>query len=142
MGTGHSSGGAESPAGSPVSVATANQAEYVHSASNPHPEQLGQVLAFGGVSVTNTAPTGFTKTGSDGGGAVPEGFEITGGVWVDDSNVYYDCIKPLDGGVNGLSLPNGVKGVWDRYQDYYAGTAQNPAPIVPVLVPLTCSDLQ
>jgi hypothetical protein len=74
-------------------------------------------------------------------GSHPRGFEVMGGLWVDDSNVYTNCIKTLglDGGV--LPLANGLSGVWDHYQDYYSGTAQMPAPVVPVLIPQNCHDL-
>jgi hypothetical protein len=81
-------------------------------------------------------PQGFISTAFDG-GVTPQGFEITGGIWVDDSIVYFDCLKgkiPSDGGV--FPLPSGIKGVWDRYLDYYGAPT-----VLPVLVPMTCSDL-
>ncbi len=86
-------------------------------------------------------PSGFVTTGGRRRRHTPRGFEITGGIWVDDTIIYHDCIKPLalDGGA--VPLPNGVRGVWDRYQDYYGGTAASPAPVLPVLVPMTCADV-
>jgi hypothetical protein len=111
--------------------------EYAHTMTGAHPEQVGNVLVFSGpMTVTNSAA--FVNTNNDG-GTHTEGFEVTGGLWVDDSFIYKSCIQPLDGGV--LNLPNGIRGVWDRYQDYYAGTAANPAPTVPVLYPTSCADL-
>jgi hypothetical protein len=127
-------GGAESPAGNPITVA--NAADYAHTNTNAHPEQVSNVIKFGGpLTVTNAMA--FVSTGSDG-GTKPEGFEITGSIWVNDSIVYHDCLKTLDGGVMGLNLNNGIRGVWSRYSDYYS--SMNP-PTYPVLTPTQCSDL-
>jgi hypothetical protein len=132
---GTTGGGAYPPAGSPLSAT--GMSGYASSLSNPHPEQVGNVLVFSGqLSVTNSSA--FVRTDRDG-GVHTEGFEINGSLWVDDTFIYKDCIAPLDGGV--LNLPTGIRGVWDRYQDYYAGTTANPAPTVPVLYPMSCADL-
>ncbi len=140
---GMATSGAYPPAGMPIDVAMADQAGYAHDVPglNPHPEQVGMALHFAGVTVANRYPLGFTSTSSDG-GIITEGFQLSNGVWVDDTYVYHDCIKPLgDAGIT--SLPNGIKGMWDRYQDYYG---YNPdggySPTVPVLIPMTCADLQ
>ena len=79
----------------------------------------------------------------------PEGFEVTGGIWVDDSDIYASCHSSwnLPAGCSSTTTPchpamtNGVTGVWDRYQDYYSGSASNPAPVVPVLIPMSCADV-
>jgi hypothetical protein len=141
-GTGTAMSGAYPPAGMPTAVA--NPSEYAHTKTGAHPEQIGTALKFAGpVTVTPGVPSGFVSTPSnaDGGAPKPEGFAVTGDIWVDDSIVYHDCIKPLDGGTAALNLSNGISGVWDRYQDYNAGSASSPAPTVPVLVPTSCKDL-
>src|SRR5438477_243944 len=78
--------GAYPPAGSPQEIAPASDAEYAHDAAggDPHTDELGIVLHFAGVAVTNLTPTGFVKTKSDLSGSTPAGFEVTGGIWVDD----------------------------------------------------------
>src|SRR6185437_15972255 len=65
--------------------------------------------------------------------------EITGGVWVDDSNVYYNCMRHLgpDGGTLFPDLQGGIRGVWDRYQD----PGNSSATTYPVLIPMSCDDL-
>jgi hypothetical protein len=128
-------GGAYPPAGGPIQAT--RSADYANTLSNNHASQIGNVIVFPG-PLTVTNPAVFVQTSRDG-GTHPEGFSVTGGLWVDDSLVYRSCIAPLDGGV--LVLPNGIRGVWDRYQDYYAGSSANPAPTVPVLYPLECADL-
>jgi hypothetical protein len=139
--------GAVPPAGTPIEISTANGAQYAHTLNDPHPEQVGEVLHFSGVTVTDRYPPNFIVSKADGGTPTTRGFELNNGVWVDDSIVYYDCIRtlPVDGGI---PLPNGVRGVWDRYNDFYGSVRDpdsgvyTPAPTVPVLVPLTCADLQ
>jgi hypothetical protein len=134
-GSGTVMGGAVPPAGNPISPG--NPSEYAHTNAGAHPEQIGNYLSFGGPLTASTDP-GFIYTNADG-GTRPEGFSVTNNIWVDDSNIYTACIKKLDGGLPNLS--SGIKGVWDQYQDYYAGSAMNPAPHVPVLFPMTCSDI-
>src|SRR5207244_1552424 len=115
---GRAAGGAYTPAGAPINASA--PMDYAHAALDNHAEQVGNVIQFSGpLSISNAAA--FVQTNRDG-GTHPEGFEITGGLWVDDSYVYRDCIAPLDGGVPNLA--RGIRGVWDRYQDFYAGTAQ------------------
>jgi hypothetical protein len=128
-------GGAYPPAGNPTEVASVTG--YEHTTMNAHPEQVGNVLHFAG-PLSVVAGAGPVQTDRDG-GTRPKGFEVTGGLWIDDNFVYKNCIAPLDGGM--LNLQSGIKGVWDRYQDFYAGTSMNPAPAVPVLFPTTCADL-
>jgi hypothetical protein len=124
--------GALPPAGNPIAIS--NSSEYAHTMTDAHPEQVGNVVTFPGpLQVTNSAA--FVNTNSDG-GTRTEGFEVTGGIWVDDTFIYRNCLS--DAGVN---LSNGIRGVWDRYQDYYSGTAMSPAPTVPVLYPMSCSDV-
>jgi len=137
-GDGQAMSGAYPPAGSPTVVSAAHQAEYGYTAVNAHPEQLGTALQFTVTTVVE-APPYFTYTSPDG-GVSPEGFQIDDGVWVDDSNIYSSCIKPiLDGGPLMLS---GVTGMWDRYQDYYGvGPDGGYAHVYPVLVLQQCSDL-
>jgi hypothetical protein len=134
---GTSSSGAYLPAGTPVAIA-ASDMSYAHLAAggDPHPEQLGQALSFSNVTVTNRNPMGFTSTSIDG-GSTTAGFELSNGVWVDYSLIYNDCIAPLPADA-GIALPNGIRGFWDRYHDFY----QPLAPTVPVLFPMTCADLQ
>jgi hypothetical protein len=128
-------GGAYSPAGTAIRASA--PADYASNMAGNHANQVGNVLVFSGpLTVTNAAA--FVNTDRDG-GTHTEGFAVTGGLWVDDSFIYKSCIAPLDGGV--LHLPTGIRGVWDRYQDYYAGSAANPAPTVPVLFPMSCADL-
>lgn len=138
--TGHNgvvSGGAYAPAGSPV--AGLQTGDYAPTAADHHDAQVGNVLQFDGPLHVTTA-SALVETGLDG-GTKPRGFAVTGGLLVDDSQVYYNCLKTLDGGVASLDLPNGITGVWDRYQNYNAGTAQHPAPTVPVLTPMKCTDI-
>jgi hypothetical protein len=136
-GSGRVPGGAMPPAGAPYAVAA--PAEFAHDSATPHPELRGHVVQFNGpLTITNTRALVTTDTD---GGTKPTGFEVSGGVRVNDSHVYYDCIKSLDGGVGALDLSNGIRGVWDRYQDFNGGTSQNPAPTVPVLYPMNCADL-
>ncbi len=137
-GSGGHATNAYTPAGTPLAVTAGNEAGYAHDASggNPHPDQIGMALHFANVTFGSRTPAGFVSTGSDGGGITPAGFSLTNGIWVDDSLVYYDCLKPL-GADAGLALPNGVTGVWDRYVDYYGTNTP-----IPVLVPMTCSDIQ
>ncbi len=103
-----------------------------------HADQVGHVLQFAGpLTVTNA--TAIVATDTDG-GTKPQGFEVTGGLVVDDNMVYTECIKPqvADGGtVSGLDLSKGIRGVWDGYQDFN-GTATSPTP---VLYPMNCGDL-
>lgn len=107
--------------------------------ADPHDAQVGHVLQFtGDLSVTNARA--LVSTGQDGGTKV-QGFEVTGGLLVDDAFVYYDCLRGLDGGVGSVKMGNGIRGVWDHYQDFSAGSSSNPAPTVPVLFPTSCSDL-
>jgi hypothetical protein len=128
-------GGAYLPAGTPLAASA--PMDYAHTIADNHPEQVGNAIEFSG-PLQITSPAAFVRTNRDG-GSHPEGFEISGGLWVDDSFIYHDCIQPLDGGLPSLS--RGIRGVWDRYQDFYAGSAQNPAPTVPVLFPMSCADL-
>ena len=72
---------------------------------------------------------------------MPAGFEVEGGLVIHDQYIYNECLRGLDGGVASLKLDKGVRGVWDRYQDYNAGSASAPAPTVPVLYPMNCEDL-
>jgi len=143
---GHATSGAYPPAGMPIEIAGTN-GEYNHDAGNPHPEQIGQALHFSNVTMTNRYPPGFVASKSDGGTPTPEGFELSNGVWVNDSIIYYDCIKGLPADA-GIPLPNGIRGVWDRYNDFYGGTydpdsgTYTDAPTVPVLTPMTCADIQ
>jgi hypothetical protein len=134
-GTGTSTGGAYAPAGTPILLTSTDG--YSHATTGAHADQRGNVLQFAG-PLTVTDPSAFVNTDSDG-GTKTEGFEVTGGLWVDDTNVWYDCIRPLDGGT--LDLTNGIRGVWDGYEDFNGGTSSHPAATVPVLVPLTCADL-
>jgi hypothetical protein len=134
-------GGAESPAGNPITAGTMSEYAHTLAPSAAHPEQVGNLIKFSGpLSITSsTTDPGPIETNSDG-GIKPLGFSING-VWVDDDNVYTNCIKPkLDGGtiMNTITFPNGIQGMWDRYSDYYS--SQNP-PTVPVLVPMNCNDL-
>jgi hypothetical protein len=137
-GSGTVTGGAETPAGMPI--AAASPAAYSHAMADNHPDQIGNVLKFSGALTVSNMAAFFTTQAMDA-GATPRGFEITGGLWVDDQFVYHDCIKPLnlDGGV--LPLQNGIVGVWDRYIDYYMTTPPGTGPAVPVLRPTTCKDL-
>jgi hypothetical protein len=126
-------GGAVPPAGNPTTI-TASTSEYAHTQTNPHPEQVGTVIKFTGTQITQA--NAFVSTDKDG-GTTPRGFAVNYQLWVDDSLVYHDCIKTLDGGVNALSLPNGIRGVWERYIDYYG----NRNLTLPVLLPTSCADL-
>ena len=105
-------------------------------------DMIGHVVKIDGpLEITDADALVMTSTADGGTTTRPAGFKITGDVLVNDTYVYYDCIKPLQGGVGGLSFPNGIRGVWDRYQDYWAGSAQERAPTVPVLYPMSCEDL-
>jgi hypothetical protein len=138
--------GAYPPAGTPVEVPGTDMT-YAHDSSggDPHPDQVSLAIHFSNVTVVDRYPTGFYSSTSDG-GHTTAGFQLSNGVWVNDSIIYHDCIKPL-GADAGIPLPNGIKGFWDRYQDFYGSTRlpdggyQN-APVLPVLVPMTCADLQ
>jgi hypothetical protein len=144
---GMSSSGAYPPAGMPVSVPNSDTS-YAHDAmaGDPHPDQLGVAIKFTGVTVIDRYPVGFYSTNSDG-GRHTAGFELSNHVWVDDSIIFHDCISPLASDA-GIPLTNmNIQGFWDRYQDFYGGTKLDgggfqDAPILPVLVPLTCADLQ
>jgi hypothetical protein len=145
---GHTTGGAYAPAGVPIEIDADAGFEYAHDVAgmNPHPEQIGQALHFSNVTVTDRYPPGFIVSKADGGTPTTNGFQLNNGVWVDDSIVYYDCIKPLAADA-GIPLPNGIRGVWDRYNDFYGETGNAdsgfmPAPTYPVLIPMTCADLQ
>src|SRR5262249_55855 len=111
-----------------------------------HPEQLGMAIKFTNVTVVDRYPTGFYSTNSDG-GRHTAGFQLSNGVWVNDSIIFHDCIAPLASDA-GIPLTNGnVRGSWDRSQDFYGRTGLGDGgfqdgPILPVLVPLTCPDLQ
>jgi hypothetical protein len=141
---GMSASGAYPPSGMPIAIAGTDMT-YAHNASSgdPHHDQLGMALKFTGVTVKSRYPMGFNATKADG-GVTPEGFELSNGVWVDDSQVYHNCSASIPG--DGGTFANGIKGFWDRYQDFYGSTKladggyQN-APVLPVLVPLTCADL-
>ena len=135
--SGMSSGGAYSPAGTPIMESSTSA--YAAILTTPEPGQIGNVLTFAGpLTITNEAPANFVSTSSTG-TTKSEGFEVTGGLWVDDTYVYYNCMKGQgpDGGTLFPTLTNGVTGVWDEYQDYYsdAGT------IYTVLYPMSCADL-
>jgi hypothetical protein len=138
--TGHnatSPGGAYPPAGMPILAG--ETAAYAKDAADKHDAQVGNALQFNSpLTITNTRA--MVATAQDG-GTTPAGFEVTGGMLVDDTYVYFDCIKGLDGGVGALDLSHGIRGVWDRYQDFGAGTSQNPAPVQPALFPMNCDDL-
>jgi len=134
---GATAGGAYPPAGQPIRAGST--ADYSSAAVDNHRDQVGNVLRFDGpLSVTNA--NAIVETDMDG-GTKPKGFEVTGGMVVNDNLVWYDCMKKLDGGIGALDLTGGITGVWDRYQDFYGGTAQDPAPVVPVLVPTRCADI-
>lgn len=141
-GSGTATSGAMPPAGSPTVISADKFSEYAHTETGAHAEQVGTVVQFTGpLEVTDAKPDGLVETVelADGGTKKnPRGFEITGGIWVDDDRVFAACIRGLDGG---LTLPNGIRGVWERYNDFYGGTAQNPQPTYPVLKPLDCADL-
>lgn len=92
----------------------------------------------GPLEVTN--PTALRATNADG-GSTTAGFEVTGGFMVNNGYVYQSCIKGLDGGNSALDLSTGITGVFDVYQDFYAGTAADPAPQQKVLYPHVCSDV-
>jgi hypothetical protein len=132
--TGMVSGGAYPPAGMALTGTAAGA--YNHNNLHAHDDQVGNVVKIPG-PLTVTATRGFVNTSSTG-TTRTEGFAITGGVWVDDKWVYKDCIKTLDGGV--LDLTNGITGVWDRYQDYYA-SPNHDSPKFPVLQPVHCGDV-
>ena len=122
----------------PLPVTGLNASDYA-STGDAHADQVGHVLQFNG-PLTVTTANAIVSTDTDG-GTKPQGYEVTGGLIVDDNMVYHDCIKTLDGGVAGIDMSHGVRGVWDGYQDYNAGTKTNPAPTVQVLYPMTCGDL-
>jgi len=133
VGTGTVSGGAYPPAGEILEKtiaelqATGSDAFFGNAVHIPGP-----------LEVTN--PTGLRSTFEDG-GSNPAGFEVTGGFMVNNGYVYQSCIRSLDGGNAALDLSTGITGVFDVYQDFYAGTAQDPAPQQRVLYPHGCGDV-
>jgi hypothetical protein len=134
---GRSSVGAYSPAGN--LTAESATSDFAATVPNAHPELVGTALLFGGpLQITDRYPTGFVDTSPDG-GTVTEGFQISNGIWVNDSFVYYDCMrhKGPDGGTLYPDLSGGIAGVWDRYQD----PGVDGGPAYPVLFPMSCSDL-
>jgi hypothetical protein len=135
--------GAMPPAGTPTIVKNEDVADYAHDNLSAHPELLGTVIQFEGpLTVTNKKPDGLVETVENDDGSTKtngRGFEITGGIWVDDDAIYAACIKTLPDGTPDLT--NGIRGVWERYNDFYGGTAANPAPTYSVLKPLNCDDI-
>jgi len=136
---GRTTGGAYPPAGTPRA---SNPSDFAMNVPDNQPDVIGHVLKFAGpLETTDARAIMYTTTGADGGTySRPEGFAVTGGLVVNDQNVYSSCMKQADGGVLS-TFPNGIRGVWDRYQDFNAGSADSPAPTVPVLYPITCADL-
>jgi hypothetical protein len=124
-------GGAYAPAGQPIEVATGSAAaSYAGTIADNHPSQVANVLHFRGpLSVTST--TVIFRTNRMGTTSV--GYAITGGVFVGDAFTRASC--PV---TSTTTFPNGIRGVWERYQD--TGAAQ-PGPVQPVLYPLSCADL-
>jgi hypothetical protein len=117
-------------------------ASYAMNAADKRDAEIGNVIRFDGpLSVTKTGAILETQRADGGTRTVPAGFEVEGGLVIHDQYIYNDCLRGLDGGVAGLKLDRGVRGVWDRYQDFNAGSASAPAPTVPVLYPMNCSDL-
>lgn len=136
-GTGTAKSGAMPPAGSPTLISADEFSGYAHTELEAYPEQVGTVVQFEGpLEVTDARPAGLVETSTADGGTKTQGrgFEITGGIWVSDDAIYAACLKSLDGGTP--NLQNGIRGVWEKYQDFYGEKVTYP-----VLKPLSCDDL-
>jgi hypothetical protein len=137
--------------------------------ARPNPE-LGGVRVFipGSLTLTNAQPTALTRIASDRTVAGFNGFEVTGGILVNNFNTFGTTrdggtprcdwrVAALDGGT--VTFPNGISGIWDTYTHapcldgtcarnqpgyrdagYVPGATNNSFTYV--LYPIDCTELQ
>jgi hypothetical protein len=92
-----------------------------------NPELAGtRVFIPGPIELTNPRPSAFQQVSSMPGDDAYSGFEVTGGVLVNDSKTAGSCdwrARVIDGGT--VTFPLGIRGVWDSYT--YAPCADGSA---------------
>jgi hypothetical protein len=134
--------------------------------ARPNPELLStSVFIPGPLTVTNASPTALTRISATGGVAGYNGFEVTGGILVNNLFTFGESrdggpvrcdwrALAADGGR--VTFPNGISGIWDTYThapclgnpscgpNRDAGTVPgttSPNTFTHVLYPTVCSDL-
>ena len=137
----------------------------MNGSSRPNPELASnRVFIPGPVTLTNATPLPLTRIGVDGGISGYNGFEITGGILVNNFFTFGDTRDggsvrcdwraiAADGGT--VTFPNGLTGIWDTYThapcigNASCGSARDggSVPFVNnqftyVLYPTECTELQ
>jgi hypothetical protein len=128
--TGTVMGGAYPPAGTPISTATT--AGYAHTATEAHAAEIGNVIQFPG-PLRVTRLDAFSEVLPMDAGVRYVGFEVSGGLWVDDTYIPGCTPSATDGGLP--SFPRGIRGMWDHFA--IARTSSRAS----VLYPISCGDL-
>lgn len=151
----------------PVTAAMMGFGNSMNGNSRPNPELAStRVFIPGPVSLTSATPLPLTRIASDGGVAGYNGFEITGGILVNNAFTFGETRDggtvrcdwraiAADGGT--VTFPNGLAGIWDTYThapcignpscggDRDAGYVPGTTPtnsFTYVLYPFDCTELQ
>lgn len=104
----------------PASIDAGDFGNAVGGTVQANPEAAGTLVHINGpLTITNSLPPAFRRFSYDAGVLVessPGGFEVTGGILVNDSRTFRTCDwrSAADAGST-VTFPNGITGVWDTY---------------------------